>query len=161
MQHAIYEFIFSHDFECTISSCKFCKFCSVLFVPLLCALHYIACAAFAVLVDKAGVLHNRKFCSCNKANVFGDATCNCSPGTPTYLVTRHFLARQPGFAPLMTVHSLTLSTVPLVPHLQLHCCFQRYSTCLPAILAPIHCHFSSTYLGSHDNLHVCGLFCHT
>ena len=72
-----------------------------------------------------------------------------------------FLARQSGLAPLRIVHSLVLLTAPWVPHLQLNCCIQCYSACLPAILAPIHHHISSTYLGSLDNLHVCGLFCHT
>ena len=161
VQHATCKFMLSHNFECTIALCKFCKFCSVLFVPLLFALHCVACAAFAVLVDKAGVLHKCKFCSCSKANVFADAKCNCSPGTSTYLVIRHFLAQQSGLAPLRTVHSLVLLTAPWVPRLQLNCCIQRYSACLPAILAPNHRHFSSTYLGSLDNQHVCGLFCHT
>ena len=141
--------------------CKFCKFCLVIFTPLSFALHYVACAAFAVLVDKAGVLRKCKFCSCSKANIFADAKCNCSPGTSTYLVIRHFLARQSGLAPLRTVHSLALLTAPWVPRLQLNFCIQHYSACLPAILAPIHRHFSSIYLGSLDNQHVCGLFCHT
>ena len=136
---------FSHDFECTSALCKFCKFCSVLFVPLLFALHCVACAVFALLVDKAGVLHNCKFCSCNKANVFADAKCNYSPGTPTYLVILHFLAQQSGLAPLRTVHSLVLLAAPWVPRLQLNCCIQRHSACLPAILAPNLRHFSSTY----------------
>ena len=150
--------MFSLDFECTIA---LCKFCSILFVPLLFALHCVACAVFAVLFDKAGVLHNCKFCSCSKANVFADAKCNCSPGTSTYLVIRRFLARQSGLALLRTVHSLALLTAPWAPCLQLNCCIQRYSACLLAILAPIHRHFSSTYLGLLDNQHVYGLFCHT
>ena len=161
MQHATCEFIFSHDFECTSALCKFCKFCSILFVPLLFALHCFVYAVFTVLVDKVGVLHNCKFCSCNKANVFADAKCNYSPGTPTYLAIRHFLAQQSGRAPLRTVHSLVLLALPWVPCLQLNCCIQRYSACLPAILAPILRYFSLTYRGSHDNLHGCGLFCHT
>ena len=127
---------FSHDIECTSALCKFCKFCSVFFVPLLFALHCFACAVFALLVDKAGVLCNCKFCSCNKANMFADAKCNYSPGTPTYLVILHFLARKSGLAPLRTVHSLVLLAAPWVPCLQLHCCIQRYSACLPAILVP-------------------------
>ena len=56
VQHATCEFIFLHDFECTSALYKFCKFCSVLFVSLLLALHCFACAAFVVLIDKAGVL---------------------------------------------------------------------------------------------------------
>ena len=112
VQHATCEFTFSHDFECTSALCKFCKFYFVLFVPLLFALHFIVHAAFALLIDKAGVLHNCKFCSCNKANVFADAKCNYSPGTPTYLVILHFLAWQSGLAPLRTVHSLMLLAVP-------------------------------------------------
>ena len=56
VQHATCEFTLSHDFECTIALCKFCKFCSVFFIPLLFALHCIAYAVFATLVDKAGVL---------------------------------------------------------------------------------------------------------
>ena len=106
VQHVTCGFKFSHDFECTSALCKFCKFYSVLFVLLLFALHCIACAAFAVLIDKAGVLHNCKFCLCNKANIFADAKCNCSPGIPTYFVLRNFLAWQSGLAPLRTVHSL-------------------------------------------------------
>ena len=102
-------------------------------------------AAFALLVDKAGVLHNCKFCSCNQANVFADAKCNYSPGNPTYLVILHFLAQKSGSAPLRTVHSLVLLATKLVPRLQLHCCIQRHSACLPAILAPNLRHFSSTY----------------
>ena len=145
VQHATCKFAFSHDFECTSALCKFCKFYSVLFVTLLFALHCFAYAAFALLVDKAGVLHNCKFCSCNKANVFVDAKCNYSPGTPTYLVILHFLAWQSGLAPLRTVHSLVLLAAPWVPCLQLNCCIQRYSACLPAILAPNLPHFSSTY----------------
>ena len=64
---------------------------------------------------------------------------------PTYLVILPFLAQQSGLAPLRTVHSLVLLAMPLVPCLQLHCCIQRHSACLPAILAPNLCHFSSTY----------------
>ena len=137
------------------------NFCSIYFVPLSFALHCVICAAFAVLVDKAGVLCKCKFCSCSKANVFADANCNCSHGTSTYLVIRSFLAQQAGLAPLRTVHSLALLTAPWVPRLQLNHCIQCYSACLPAILAPNHRHFSSTYLGSLNNQHVCGLFCHT
>ena len=85
VQHATCEFTFSHAFGCTNALCIFCKFCFVPFVPLLFALHCIAHAVFALLVDKAGVLRNCKFCSCNKANVFADAKCNYSPGNPTYL----------------------------------------------------------------------------
>ena len=144
MQHATCEFVFSLDFECMIALCKFFKFCSVLFVPLLFTLHCIVCVAFAVLFDKAGVLCKCKFCSCSKANIFADAKCNCSPGTSTYLVIRHFLAQQSGLAPLRTVHSLVLLTAPWVPRLQLNCCIQRYSACLPAILAPNLRYFSST-----------------
>ena len=79
----------------------------------------------------------------------------------SHLVIRHFLAWQSGFAPLRTVHSLMLSTMPMVPHLRLNYCIQRYSTCLPAILAPNLRHFSSIYLGLLENLYVCGLFYHT
>ena len=68
--------MFSLNFECTIALCKFCKFCSILFIPLLFALHYIACAAFLVLVDKARVLCKCTLCSCSKANIFADAKCN-------------------------------------------------------------------------------------
>ena len=93
VQHATCEFAFSHDFECTSALCKFCKFCFALFVPLLFALHCVVHAAFALLIYKAGVLRNCKFCSCNKANVFSDAKCNYSPGTSTYLVILCFLAR--------------------------------------------------------------------
>ena len=108
MQHTTCEFVFSLNFKCTIALCKFCKFCSVLFVPLLFALHCIACAAFAVLIDKAGVQHKCKFCSCSKANVFSDAKCNCYPGASTYLVSCCFLAQQSGLALLRTVHSFAL-----------------------------------------------------
>ena len=145
VQHATCKFAFSHDFECTNALCKFCKFCFVLFVPLLFALYCVVHAAFALLVDKAGVLHNCKFCSCNQANVFADAKCNYSPSNPTYLVILYFLAWQSGSAPLRTVHSLVLLAMPLVPRLQLHCCIQRHSACLPAILAPNLRYFSSTY----------------
>ena len=62
---------------------NFVNFASVLFVPLLFALYCVAHAAFALLIDKAGVLCNCKFCSCNQANVFADAKCNYSPGNPT------------------------------------------------------------------------------
>ena len=158
VQDATCEFTFSYNFKCTIA---LCKFFSIHFVPLSFALCCVACAAFAVLVDKAGVLCKCKFCSCSEVNVFADANCNCSPGTSTYLVIRHFLAQQAGFALLKTMHSLVLLTAPQVPRLQLNCCMQRYSACLPAILAPNHRHFSSTYLDSLDNQHVCGLFCHT
>ena len=158
VQYATCEFVFSHDFKCTIA---LCKFCSVHFIPLSFALCCVACAVFSVLIDKAGVLHKCKFCSCSKANVFADANCNCSPGTSTYLVIHHFLARKSGLAPLRTVNSLALLTVPWVSCLQLNCCIQHYSTCLHAILAPNHRHFSSTYLGSLGNQHVCGLFCNT
>ena len=79
VQHATCKFAFSHDFECTNALCKFCKFCFVLFVPLLFALYCVVHAAFALLVDKAGVLCNCKFCSCNQANVFADVKCNYSP----------------------------------------------------------------------------------
>ena len=112
VQHATRKFIFSHNFECTSALCKFCKFCFVLFVPLLFALHFVACAVFALLVNKAGVLCNCKFCSCNKANVFADVKCNYYPATPTYLVILYFLARQSGLAPLRTVHSLVLLAMP-------------------------------------------------
>ena len=108
VQHATCKFAFSHDFECTSALCKFCKFCVVLFVPLLFALHCVAHAAFLLLVDKAGVLYNCNFCLYNKANMFADAKCNYSPGNPTYLVILHFLAWQSGSAPLRTVHSLML-----------------------------------------------------
>ena len=161
MQHTTCEFIFSHDFECMIALGKLCKFCSIFFLPLSFALHCIACAVFAVLVDKARVLRKCKFCSWSKASVFADAKCNCTPGTSTYLVIRYFLARQSGLALLRTVHSLALLTALQVPRLQLSCCIQRYSACLPAILASIHRHFSSIYLGSLYNQHICGLFCHT
>ena len=117
VQHATCEFAFSHDVECMSALCKFCKFYFVLFVPLLFVLHCFVCAAFALLVDKAGVLHNWKFCSCNKANVFADAKCNYSPSTPTYLVIHHFLARKSGLAPWRTVHALVLLATPLVPRL--------------------------------------------
>ena len=123
----------------------FCKFCFVLFVPLLFALYCVVHAAFALLVDKAGVLRNCKFCSCNQANVFADAKCNYSPGNPTYLVILRFLALKSGSALFRTVHSLVLLATKLVPRLQLHCCIQRHSACLPAILAPNLHHFSSTY----------------
>ena len=145
VQHATCEFAFSHDFKCTNALCKFCIFCFILFVLLLFALHCFAYAAFALLVDKAGVLHNCKFCSCNKANVFADAKCNYSPGIPTYPVILHFLAQQSGSAPLRTVHSLVPLTMPMIPRLQLFCCIQRHSACFPAILAPNRRHFSSTY----------------
>ena len=112
VQHATCEFAFSHDFECTSALCKFFKFYFVLFVPLLFALHFIVHAAFSLLFDKAGVLRNCKFCSCNKANVFADAKCKYSPGTPTYLVILHFLAWQSGLVPLRTVHSIMLLAAP-------------------------------------------------
>ena len=112
VQHVTCQFIFSHDFECMSALCKFYKFCFVFFVPLLFALHCIANAAFPLLVDKALVLCNYKFCSCNKANVFADAKCNYSPGIPTYLVILPFLAQQSGLTLLRTVHSLILSTTP-------------------------------------------------
>ena len=121
--------------------CNFCKFCFVLFVPLLFALHSVVHAAFALLVDKAGVLHNCRFCSCNQASVFADAKCNYSPSNPTYLVILRFFAQKSGSAPLRTRHSLVLLTTKLVPRLQLHCCIQRHSACLPAILAPNLRHF--------------------
>ena len=121
VQHSTCKFKFSHDFKCTSALRKFFKFYSVLSIPLLFALHCVMHAAFTLLVDKAGVLRNCKFCSCNKANVFADAKCNYSPGTPTYLITRHFLAQQSGFALLQTVHLLMLLIIPLVLCLQLHC----------------------------------------
>ena len=145
VQHATCKFTFSHDFECKNALYNFFKLYFVLFVPLLFALHCFACAVFALLVAKARVLRNCKFCSCNQANVFADAKCNYSPGNPTYLVILHFLARQLGSALLRTVHSLVLLAMLLVPRLQLHCCIQRHSACLPAILAPNLRHFSSTY----------------
>ena len=145
VQHSTCEFAFSYDFECTNAMCKLCKLYSVLFVSLLFALYCVAHASFALLVNKAGVLHNCKFCSCNQANMFADAKCNYSPGNPTYLVILHFLAQQSGSAPLRTVHSLVLLATLLVPPLQLHCCIQRHSACLFAILAPNLHHFSSTY----------------
>ena len=145
VQHATCKFAFSHDFECTNALCKFCKIYYVLFVLLLFALHCVAHAAFALLVDKAGVLRNCKICLCNKANMFADAKYNYSPSNPTYLVILHFLAWQSGSAPLRTVHSLVMLAMPLVPRLQLHCCIQRHSAYLSAILAPNRCHFSSTY----------------
>ena len=144
VQHATCEFAFSYNFECKNALYKFCKFYFILFVLLLFALYCVVHAAFALLVDKAGVLHSCKFCSCNQANVFADSKCNYSPGNPTYLVILHFLAWQSGSAPLRKVHSFVLLAMPLVPRLQLHCCIQRHSACLPAILAPNLHHFSST-----------------
>ena len=123
VQHATCEFVFLHSFECTTA---LCKFCSIHFVPLSFELSCIVCSAFAVLINKAGVLCKCKFCSCSKANIFADAKCNCSPGTSTYLVIRPFLAQQSGLAPLRTVHSLGLLTAPRVPCLQLNYCIQRY-----------------------------------
>ena len=63
VQYATCEFALSYDFHCTSALCKFYKFCFVLFVPFLFALHYIAHTVFALLFDKAGVL-----CNCNFAH---------------------------------------------------------------------------------------------
>ena len=93
VQYATCEFAFSHDIESMSSLCKICKFYFVLFVPLLFALHCFACAVFALLVDKAGVLHNCKFCSCNKANVF----CRCK--MQLFPWNSHLPCHSPFFSP--------------------------------------------------------------
>ena len=131
-------------------------FCTIIvYIALFCM-----CAAFALLIDKAAVLCNCKFCSCNKANAclqMQNATIPLS--TPSYLIILLFLARQSGFAPLRTVHSLVLVSCTIgFLALQLNCCIQHYSACLPAILAHNLHHFSSTYLGFLDNLQVYCLF---
>ena len=104
---------------------------------------------------------NANFAHAAKQMYFQMQKCNYSPSASTYIVIHPFLSWQSGLAPLRIVHSLVLSTAPWVPCLELNCCVQCYSACLPAIFVPNHRHFSSTYLGSLDNQHICGLFCHT
>ena len=155
VQHTTCEFMLSHDFECIIA---LYKFCSVLCIPLLFALYCVVCAAFAVLIDKAGVLGNCTFCSCKRIFRYKLQLFPWYYHLPCYLP---FFSPAISLAPLRTVHSLVLLTAPWVPRLQLNCCIQHYSACLPAILASNLHYFFSIYLGSFDNLHICGLFCYT
>ena len=153
MRICVLTWFWMHD--CTVQILLH-TFCTIIICIALCYMCSICSACWqgrgAAQMQILLMQQSKRICRCK---------CNCSPGTSTYLVIHHFLARQAGLAPLRTVHSLALLTAPWVPRLQLNCCIQRYSACLPAILAPNHRHFSSTYLGSLDNQHVCGLFCHT
>ena len=115
-------------------------------------LYYYCLHCIVLCMQHLHCLLTRQGC-CTTANLdhttkqtcFADAKCNYSPGNPIYLVILHFLARQSGSAPLRIVHSLVLLATKLVPRLQLHCCIQRHSACLPASLATNLHHFSSTY----------------
>ena len=129
--------------DCTVQILKnlLCTFCNIIiciaFCCIVCSI-YNACwqGRGAVQMQILLMQQSKRICRC-KMQLF--------PGTSTYLVIRPFLAWQSGLALLRIVYSLVLLTVPWVHHLQLNYCIQRYSACLPAFLAPIHCHFSSTY----------------